>query len=1463
MASPTKRVPSRQSSGVLVTAVSQAAQSERLHGSVDKLDVASELLSKSKVKAAAQVLERAFNEKAEREAIKYGINTVELEQHLRKSVETLGYLREVQSIHEDFRLRSVQPSTVNREFREQSSWWLPREQLPKNWFPGSPSSTAKSLGSKAQGGSRPVSPPHQSPSTPVATARQRPASAALRAQARPGQGQLLEGVASQGEISMALGSAAMTLGREVAAEKAAAAAGGSGGSALRASRRPGSARQPRVSAPGSGGGGGGGSPRNAPPGAGAASAVPGLLFSGTGSVPASRPTSARVRRGASSSGMDLVPGVPVLYDGGGDAAVPGVTQSGPVQLPANQPRYSLNLFQVQMQQVLEAQQAAEAGGGGGNGVDHSGGLSAFGAGPAPDSEEDEEAEEVAAGRRPPESESGGFNNGRRPALGTGYRALADEDPRPNLRAVAASAAAARAAVSAPMPFASGPSASSSIYPTAMLPGPLPGRDYADDPLLMTAVSKAADRVYASNAEARGVTGAAFGMVGATSGFDPTSNSPSTSPKRNRNNSNALAAALYGPAPTPEQLQAETVAAVEALITRKSTAMRASLAGESLPMRHARASLSGLSGFADIVVPPSASSAAADGAGLLATTLESPLLPTASLASGGGALTPTPPPPLDGRASTGPAARGGRAHRSVLHSQPVPPPSGGDTSPRGSGPSSPMLAVRMSLLHGRLGNQRTVSSTGTVEATEQSASSSSPGTGTAGMGALRARLRLALPPGAVAGAEEPTDGGSAGGSAGGAPPPGMSSPSTSFKRALLAPGSPSGSLPDSPSLRESPAASQGNSARALLASASSRNLDAGGGEGGSGSPPDGTPLGPMPPSAPSPLRSMSRTTSSRFNQLRQSTPGGPDNGFHRSSEPGIGNTSDTGSPAPGAGAGGAPGSGGRYSNPGLPTGGGAAGPVPALALPSPGPESASPGAAFSPLQGMPSPFYSPLGQQRISSVQPDPLGDEDDEASDGRGSGGGAGSARRPSAPHSTGGGTVAAAPRQRGALAAAAAAAAVTDAPGSPLVQAAISPVTTGGPSASPQGRGRFRGSMGPDTIPEESEAAHMPGRKQSTIGGGAPSSQSGGTSAAVHSASGGLPGRRGQARPAAHPAVAAAAAALSAGGGVSSAPGSPAIFTRRATVPAVALTQSPTPGGGPGGSAADAMLSTLQAVKDPAPRARRNSTSSSDAALTAGALAAMGGAAIRASLPAPDPHTLMQTAAQLEARGGWDAPVGLRMAYGPGGEVGGQAEVRPWEPPPNSTSPRRPESSRPRKAALSSTGAAAAAAVAAAAVAAVGSGAPGATPMSSRQVPSTSAGPVAAPPGSGGGSPAVATRGGALTATPRPSSARASTSRVSGSIGGVDSSPGSPAPPGYPAAASGARAAAVASVVAAAAVAGRTPRLSAAGGFGADSAPSSPAITSSGAMPEDGPGARMGVGLMPAIKKTPGSPAIKATIDI
>lgn len=45
--------------------------------------------------------------------------------------ETLGALRERQAVTDEFRFKQAQQAAAtNREFREQSSWWAPKEQLP-------------------------------------------------------------------------------------------------------------------------------------------------------------------------------------------------------------------------------------------------------------------------------------------------------------------------------------------------------------------------------------------------------------------------------------------------------------------------------------------------------------------------------------------------------------------------------------------------------------------------------------------------------------------------------------------------------------------------------------------------------------------------------------------------------------------------------------------------------------------------------------------------------------------------------------------------------------------------------------------------------------------------------------------------------------------------------------------------------------------------------------------------------------------------------------------------------------------------------------------------------------------------------------------------------------------------------------------------------------------------------------
>ncbi|GFR45175.1 hypothetical protein Agub_g6563 [Astrephomene gubernaculifera] len=354
--------------------------------------VLSQHIAANKLKAAALLLERrSARRKNEEEEPppQFTIDTFELDSALQKGMEKLGYLRFVQVLTQEHMVRESTQATVNREFREQMAVWLPKEELPSGWFPAPPgvmaNATIKAAAAGAPpNGNRPVSPTHQLPSTP-APARSR---------------STREYSGNDTDVAITLGAVATTLAKHQAAEAAASsesssACGGLDGSDSLLAAPTGSDWIPaRRTA------------RFSQPGTGSASVAGSLRMR---------------RRGASSSGSGDQAGKSVLlYDGGGDAAVPGgAGQVGPVSLPAGSQRYTVNLFK--MLQSTQQQQQQEVGGGGGGG-----GYQLL----TIPSEEHEGADDsggdMDSGKNA-EAESSSSNCGP-VALGTGFRALAEEDP---------------------------------------------------------------------------------------------------------------------------------------------------------------------------------------------------------------------------------------------------------------------------------------------------------------------------------------------------------------------------------------------------------------------------------------------------------------------------------------------------------------------------------------------------------------------------------------------------------------------------------------------------------------------------------------------------------------------------------------------------------------------------------------------------------------------------------------------------------------------------------------------------------------------------------------------------------------------------------------------------------------------------------------------------------------------------
>ncbi|KXZ49387.1 hypothetical protein GPECTOR_21g613 [Gonium pectorale] len=581
------------------------------------MDVALQQIASGHIKAAVGVLERHYSaDKPAQEAVKFAMDCSE----------TLGYLREVQALTEENRIRAARPGAANREFREQAGWWAPREQLPKTWFPtptlitpAGPGTTKVAAKAPAAGGARPISPQNPPPSTPAPPQR---GSSSRRMS--------LSGVGAGGGDADS--------GLLAGADKA---------------LRPSSAsrRAPRASAPGGSFGAMGGTSQRS---LGDSSGTSGGGSAGAGSVGASaaagavgRQTSGlRPRRGASGSGLE-----PALYDGQGDAAVPGTGPLGPMPVPPGVPRYTVNLFHLIQQQQAARRRNGEAG----------------------EEEEDEEvdpsllrpvgqygadpdgAEEEADAASSAEPSPSGLGPGGVMAagdgfglhLGTGFRALADEDAMGGFRSMAINAAAARVVASDAAAHSSNTGRAFGMVGSigAAAPGGAAQQSPGGSPRHSVQQRKSHNQRGSGGSGGAGAGGSSRGGPGGYHHAAPPPLQEAIAPQ-----DPTPPPAPPSPQPQLSEPQPSTAPSIEALSSRRSSVLvlgaRRSLPMESLTRSSANGLLEGAARGDDTDgEPPSRSAVSANGAH--------------------NGLTPTPPPPLDGRPSVG--SRLVRGNRGLLQS----------------------------------------------------------------------------------------------------------------------------------------------------------------------------------------------------------------------------------------------------------------------------------------------------------------------------------------------------------------------------------------------------------------------------------------------------------------------------------------------------------------------------------------------------------------------------------------------------------------------------------------------------------------------------------------------------------------------------------------------------------------------------------------------------------------------------
>ncbi|GIL42275.1 hypothetical protein Vafri_298 [Volvox africanus] len=340
---------------------------------------------------------------------------------LRRGLETIERLRQYRALTVESEIKAARPETANRGFREQSTWWLTKQDLPKTWF----SSKGNSPQIQTQSQSSPSSGPNLSSNRSHSVAALRfcgdTDDEILSATSDPDCSEDAAKATNGSGLGPVTGSGASPRARAAAAASRAACAsmhienvdrGGGGGCGSLSFRSVAAAAMGAEATAAAGGSGGGSGARS--------------------NIAFERVAWAlkKTRRSNSTSGA-------VMYDGGGDEAVPNEAAVVPIQPPKGYARYTVNLFEQHRRR-------------------HSGANVSEGPNEllVSESEGDEEEEEMGKDEAKASDDDGSDVSGGAALaglkLGTGFRALADEDVASNMQqlAVASAIAAAAARVAA-------------------------------------------------------------------------------------------------------------------------------------------------------------------------------------------------------------------------------------------------------------------------------------------------------------------------------------------------------------------------------------------------------------------------------------------------------------------------------------------------------------------------------------------------------------------------------------------------------------------------------------------------------------------------------------------------------------------------------------------------------------------------------------------------------------------------------------------------------------------------------------------------------------------------------------------------------------------------------------------------------------------------------------------------------